>query len=258
MCVCLGERESVCVKESVSVCARVSVHVCVCACVSVCVCACAWEQERVSACVRVVTHSHMQSFVFGRLLCGGQLTLQHTATHCNTLQHTAPNCNALQYTTTYCNTYLRVTGLWIRAASATHCFTLLHTATCCNLLQHTATHCNTLQHTATHCNTLQHTATHCNTLQHTFLRATSLRRRAALLFSYLSKTFDVNLRFTWKQNKLKKIKKFICTRVILLMSSCILFMCVTWHIHMWHEFFIFELHFTYMCDMTYSYVTWTL
>ena len=75
--------------------------------------------------------------------------------------------------------------------TATHCNTLQHTATHCNTLQHTATHCNTLQHTATHCNTLQHTATrdvslsdtrlqsntavslrlpHCYSLQHTATR----------------------------------------------------------------------------------------
>jgi len=98
------------------------------------------------------------------------ITLQHTATHCNTLQHTATHCNTLathcnklhlvceqrsnkrhfpptsaqqQHTATHCNTL------------ATHCNTLQHT---CNTLQHTATN---LQHTATHCNEL---ATHCNTL----------------------------------------------------------------------------------------------
>jgi len=44
--------------------------------------------------------------------------------------------------------------------TATHCNTLQHTATHCITLHHTASHCNTLQHTAIHCNTLQHTATH--------------------------------------------------------------------------------------------------
>ena len=53
------------------------------------------------------------------------ITLQHTATHCNTLQHTATHCSALQ-----------------------------HTAS----MSHSTSHCNTLQHTATHCNALQHTA----------------------------------------------------------------------------------------------------
>jgi len=70
------------------------------------------------------------------------ISLQHTATHCNTLQHTATHCNAQSY----------------------------HIS-----LQHTATHCTALQHTATHslntyhCNTLQHTATHCNILQRTVI-----------------------------------------------------------------------------------------
>ena len=31
-----------------------------------------------------------------------QVTLQHTATHCNTLQHTATHCNTLQHTAIYC------------------------------------------------------------------------------------------------------------------------------------------------------------
>ena len=121
------------------------------------------------------------------------ISLQHTATRCNTLQVIASHCNSLQLTATHCNS-LQLT--------ATHCNTLQHI---CNalqqpttdaksagklssddfdgegrreevfsqsfgrgpLLQHTTTHCNTLQHTATHCNTLQHTATHGNTLQHT-------------------------------------------------------------------------------------------
>ena len=47
------------------------------------------------------------------------ITLQHTATHCNSLQHTATHC-----------TYFRISG------------------------HHTATHGNTLQLTATHCNSL--------------------------------------------------------------------------------------------------------
>ena len=54
------------------------------------------------------------------------ITLQHTATHCNTLQHTATHCCSLR----------QERKVWIIT------------------LQHTATHCNTLQHTATHCNTL--------------------------------------------------------------------------------------------------------
>jgi len=118
------------------------------------------------------------------------LSLQHTATHCNTLQHTATHCNTILHTTT-------------------HYSTLQHAATYCNTLQHAATHCNTLsfisltesplttvtchgtQHTcdmshvhesphtcgmsletvaATRCNMLQHAATCCDTLQHAATR----------------------------------------------------------------------------------------
>jgi len=56
------------------------------------------------------------------------LTLQHTATHCNTLQHTA---TSLSFMTWYAHES-----------------------------PHTATHCNTLQHTAAHCNTLQQSFIH--------------------------------------------------------------------------------------------------
>ena len=85
------------------------------------------------------------------------ITLQHTATHCNTFTRVPP------------------------AASESYDTVLQHT-THCNTLHHTASHCNTLQHTATHLpecrlqrlshairyyNT-QHTETHCNTLQHMY------------------------------------------------------------------------------------------
>jgi len=68
------------------------------------------------------------------------VSLQHTATHCNTLQHTAIHCNTLQHTATQ----YRTDGCWCSTRPVQ--------------LQHTATHCNTLQHTATHCYALQHTA----------------------------------------------------------------------------------------------------
>ena len=96
------------------------------------------------------------------------MTLQRTATHCNTLQHTATHCNALQHTTIAlpytCNNASR------KPHTATHCSTMQH----CNTLQHTATRCNTLQHSATHYNcSILHLQqrksqnSHCNTLQHT-------------------------------------------------------------------------------------------
>jgi len=114
------------------------------------------------------------------------LSLQHTATHCNTLQHTATHCNALQ---NLFNTLFQVSRYNTPQRTATHCNTLQHTATHCKIFSThffkslATTHRNALQHTATHCNalqilfntllqisrynTLQHTASHCNTLQHT-------------------------------------------------------------------------------------------
>ena len=50
------------------------------------------------------------------LLRLAHLTLQHTATHCNTLQHTATHCNTLQHTTTHIATHcneLQQVATWI-------------------------------------------------------------------------------------------------------------------------------------------------
>jgi len=97
------------------------------------------------------------------------MSLQHTATHCNTLQHmsicnrrrktsaehaTATDCNRLQQTATDCNRLQQ---------TATQCNRLQQTATDCNTVQQTATDRNRLQHSATDCNRLQQTATDCNT-----------------------------------------------------------------------------------------------
>jgi len=58
-----------------------------------------------------------------------EVTLQLTATHCNSLQLTVAHCNSLQRTAAHCNSasFPEVT------------------------LQLTATHCNSLQRTAIHC-----------------------------------------------------------------------------------------------------------
>ena len=108
------------------------------------------------------------------------LTLQRTATHCNTLQHIATHCNTLQRTATHCNT-----------------------------LQRTATHRNALQHTATYCNTLQHTATHCNTLQHTLngsqpLRVCCIVRQMCLLYSCIPLTHAHQHPHTHKNTNIRK------------------------------------------------------
>ena len=92
------------------------------------------------------------------------VTLQRTATQCNTLQHNAPHRTTLQHTTTHCTT---------PHYTATHHNTLLHAAPHHNTPQYTVPHCNTLQHTGTHClphtatHCLPHTATDCHTLLHT-------------------------------------------------------------------------------------------
>jgi len=94
-------------------------------------------------------------------------TQQHSATHCITLQYTATRCNT-HYNTLDFKTMPEQQCVLYHALlhTASHCSTLQHTTTHCNTLQHDATHCNTLQHTAIHYNTLQHTTTHLNTLQH--------------------------------------------------------------------------------------------
>ena len=70
--------------------------------------------------------------------------LQHT--HWNGLQHAhiSTFCITLQHTATLCNTFPKM-------ASSTHTF------------QYCATHCNALPHSTTHCSALQHTVTLCNT-----------------------------------------------------------------------------------------------
>jgi len=80
-----------------------------------------------------------------------EVTLQHTATHCNTLQHTAKHCNTL------CSTR-RLLSRHAAAVGRDGC-ELVETLVlvCCSVLQWneclTATHYNALQRTATHCNT---------------------------------------------------------------------------------------------------------
>jgi len=141
-------------------------HRCVCCnvvqCVAVC---CSMLHVCVAAWCRV-------------LQCGNgfRVTLQHTATRCNTLQrsHTAPHCRAL----------VSSHGHRCLCCSVVQCV-----AVCCSVLQCVAVCCSVLQcvavikkfdfrhiyvytfwsqisfflsRTATYSNTLQHTATHCN------------------------------------------------------------------------------------------------
>jgi len=109
-----------------------------------------------------------------------RITLQHTATFCNTLQHITlaehfpPSLGgALTAARHHCK----------HAACSQHCkhvltrfpsgyfSTMKRTAVHCNTPQRNAMHCNALQRTATHCNAPQRTATHpgCNTLHHNLI-----------------------------------------------------------------------------------------
>jgi len=74
------------------------------------------------------THTHHKSQVT-QITHIHFISIQHTATLCNTRQHTATHCSTLPYSRTHMH-------LWKEA----------HV---------TNIHYNTLQHTATHCNTLQ-------------------------------------------------------------------------------------------------------
>ena len=57
------------------------------------------EAARVSDVLRDLRkHTHIRTH---KVLQHTIITLQHTATHCNTLQHTAAHCNTLQHTATH-------------------------------------------------------------------------------------------------------------------------------------------------------------
>jgi len=73
-------------------------------------------------------------------------TLQHIATRCKTLQNT-PTSHSLQFPR-------HLDAQITLQHTATHCNAPHNTATHCNTLQHTATDYNTLQLTAKHCNSL--------------------------------------------------------------------------------------------------------
>jgi len=130
------------------------------------------------------------------LLCRlRRITVQHTATHCNTLQHTATQLKNARVTTMWKGYYAASdTQHWIDELVC--CSVLYCVAVCCSVCEYsnkplqtrnngrtsgynfskvTATHCNTLQNAAahhlvqplkSHCNPQQQTATHCNALRH--------------------------------------------------------------------------------------------
>ena len=76
-----------------------------------------------------------------------QISLQHTATLCNTPHDAATHCNA--HIHTFPDSFSAITN---------------NTAAHCNTLQHTTQHCNTLRHTTWRCNALQRAHTHLSRL----------------------------------------------------------------------------------------------
>jgi len=107
-------------------------------------------------------------------MAAANVTLQHTATQCNTMHHTTTHCNTMQHTAPRCNTF--VTCLALRRWLLREAFNCKDENGDIYLPQEvlfrqkeqfsdgvralcSATHYNALQRTATHCKT-QHTATH--------------------------------------------------------------------------------------------------
>ena len=80
------------------------------------------------------------------------VTLQRTATLCNTLQHTVACC---KHPAIHCTCVAGSKKICTSYTATQRCVTLPHIASFCNTLQRAATHCNALQHTATRCNTLR-------------------------------------------------------------------------------------------------------
>ena len=108
-----------------------------------------------------------------------ELSLRHTATHCNTLQHTATHCNTLQHTATHCN-MLHVTMShwcctqqtsrcsWLLSSSHIFCIVIFH-----HIFYYGTPHIPGVYHHATYstmvhrislgCTTMQHIPQHCDT-----------------------------------------------------------------------------------------------
>jgi len=133
------------------------------------------------------------------------VSLQHTATHCNTLQLTVASIAyqttsrshrynvSLQHTATHCNTLqLTVASIAYQTTSRSHRYNVS--------LQHTATHCNTLQLTVASVayQTTSRSHRYNVSLQHTATRDTNkwvLKRREFYGFARVNKVTSASLRY---------------------------------------------------------------
>jgi len=94
----------------------------------------------------LVYHDFHLTWLSGSVRRGVDVSLQHTATHCNTLQHTATHCNTLQHTchlaacitATHCN-------MWYVYAIVLAYHDFHPTWVCCSVLQCVAVCCSVLQ-----------------------------------------------------------------------------------------------------------------
>jgi len=196
-----------------------------------------------------------------------EVTLQLTATHCNSLQLTATHCSALQLTATHCSALQFC--FFPRSHTATHCNSLQLTAAHCNSLRfcsflprsYTVTHCNSLQRTATHCNALQRTATHCYALPRTATHCNSASFHQEVFLG------DVCIYVTWlilqmiglftyvcmshitRMNESRLIE--VCCNVLQRVAVCVAMCCSMSHITHMNESGLMETHhFSYKCTAT--------
>ena len=152
-----------------SVCCSVLPCVAVCCSVLQCVAVCCCVLQCVAVCCSVLQgRPHEQC-------AAGQISLQHTATHCSSLQHTATHCNQLQLTRA---------DLINEVCPAVHLNFLPRASVCCSVLQCVLmccrarwvitssqapmcvqVRCSVLQGVAVCCSVLQCVAACCSVLQ---------------------------------------------------------------------------------------------
>ena len=105
----------------------------------------ATHMNELCICMYIYLYIYVYIYIYVCICIYLHISLQHTATHCNSLQHT---CNTHAHQTCEKPQYPKPMEISTTRSQLA--------ATRCNTLPHPSTHCNTLQHTATH---LQHSNT---------------------------------------------------------------------------------------------------